>query len=125
MQANSDCNGMVRLEKFQNLGCFNDGKPRAISGAPIRFIPPATTIEKCYQRALENGNSHFAVQSKILCYTHPNAGNTYFRYGRSTGCRNGRGGMSKMNVYRLVRDGNIPFIIISNMLHLTVYIRVK
>ena len=93
---------LVSPSTFEHLGCFKEGSPRAISGRMFVFEPSSTTIGKRYETALKEGNTYFAVQYNIECYTSHNAGSTYDRYGRTTGCESGRGGRAKMDVYRIV-----------------------
>merc|ERR1712013_689023 len=88
------------MGKYTNLGCFKDHSSRAIAGGFVRYAP-STAIYQCYQKALRLGNQYFAVQYNTECFTHRDAGRTYAKYGRANGCRNGRGGGWKMNVYRI------------------------
>merc|ERR1712013_890455 len=88
------------MGKYTNLGCFKDHSSRAIAGGFVRYAP-STAIYQCYQKALRLGNKYFAVQYNTECFTHRDAGRTYAKYGRANGCRNGRGGGWKMNVYRI------------------------
>ena len=43
----------------------------------------------------------FAVQNGNECFTSPDAGETYNKYGETTGCMNGSGGVRKFDVYIL------------------------
>ena len=45
------------------------------------------------------------MQDGNECWTHPTAGSTYAKYGRTTGCRYGGGRKWKMDVYEIVRKG--------------------
>jgi C-type mannose receptor len=55
----------------------------------------------CAQKAKRLGYRCFAVQYNSQCFTSRNACSTYARYGRTSGCRNGRGGTWRQNVYRV------------------------
>jgi len=86
-------------EAYVEVGCFADKHtPRAISGKHATF---ATSVVKdmCYHKAKTAGNSYFAVQDGTDCFTSSDAGTTYDKYGRSTGCKNGVGAFSEMTVY--------------------------
>ena len=80
------------------MGCFKDTITRAINGTWKEFQVEA--IKNCYLRANEKGNMIFAVQDGRQCFTSPDAGETYDKYGETTGCMNGRGGFWKADVYR-------------------------
>ena len=69
------------------------------------FAPAITSLRKCYERAVKEGNTHFSVQYGTECYTDRNAGSTYAKYGKTTGCKNGRGESWIMNVYEVVGPG--------------------
>ena len=58
-------------------------------------------IQQCYQRALSESNTYFAVQNKVECFTSSSAGQTYNRYGEGVGCVNGKGGGWLMTVYKV------------------------
>ena len=81
------------------MGCFKDTSSRAISGEIKDFEVEA--IKNCYLKAREEGNMFFAVQYVKQCFTSPDAGKTYDRYGSTTGCVDGKGAGGKMNVYKL------------------------
>merc|ERR1712159_916646 len=91
----------VRTPRYVALGCFNDRRNRAIKGRFVRFNP-SIIMQKCSERARLIGDGVFAVQYNNECFTSRSASRTYNTYGRTTGCRNGRGGAWKMNVYKLV-----------------------
>jgi len=82
------------------IGCFADKKARAISGGYVTFARDLV-IQKCHEKAKRAGNSIFAVQNGVECFTSPTAGKSYGKYGRSTGCMDGRGGHWRMSVYRI------------------------
>ena len=73
----------------------------AIGGDVVRF-KAKEVVQKCYERALALGNSHFAVQYNIECHTSSIAYKSYKRYGAATGCVKGRGGDSVMTVYQML-----------------------
>ena len=95
---------------YKALGCFKDDKSSpAIGGkkAHLRELR-GKRIQKCYEIALNAGNSHFALQDEVSghkCWTHPSAGATYAKYGRTSGCIWGYGGRGKMDVYEIVKKG--------------------
>jgi len=82
------------------MGCFVDRSKRAISGGYVNFSPDAV-IQKCHEKANKAGNSYFAIQNGVECFTSPEAGETYNKYGSSSGCSHGRGGHWRMTVYRI------------------------
>ena len=63
--------------------------------------PASTAVDQCYQKALRLGNHYFAVQYNTQCFTSGDAGKTYDKYGRASGCSNGRGGSWAQSVYRI------------------------
>jgi len=83
------------------VGCFIDKRARAISGGYVTFATHLV-IQKCEEKAKRAGNSFFAVQNSVECFTSPGAGKTHDKYGRSTGCKHGRGGHWRMTVYRII-----------------------
>lgn len=86
--------------EYTPVGCYRDKPKRAI---PVRYLNyRRDPIWKCYQYAKKRGFQYFAVQYKIQCFS--NAGNTYKKYGRRSGCRNGRGGTWAMDVYKIKRE---------------------
>jgi len=82
------------------VGCFRDSSRRAISG-PMKVFQQNIVVRKCYERAKAYGNEYFAVQAKKYCFTSSNAGQTYHKYGRVSGCRHGRGGSWRQDVYKI------------------------
>ena len=48
-----------------------------------------------------SGNQYFSTQYQKQCFTHANAKNTYNKYGPSTKCQNGKGGVWANDVYRI------------------------
>ena len=84
----------------KSMGCWTDSPTRAIEGG-IRFNSE-NPIEECGDFAKKHGFSFFAVQYSRECFTAANAGETYKKYGVSTGCNpNGRGGGWAQNVYQI------------------------
>jgi len=90
---------------YVHLGCFRDSPQRAISGG-FQVFHHTQVVRKCYEKAKQNGNKYFAVQYNHECFTSRDAGKTYHKYGRTSGCRNGRGGGWMQDVYKL-KDDNI------------------
>ena len=89
---------------FTKVGCFKDTSSRAISGGKVIF-PANSVIQKCFERAKEAGNEYFGVQYNVECFTSKDAGSTYNKYGKGSGCKNGRGGGWLMTVYRINQKG--------------------
>jgi len=90
---------------IEGIGCFKDEPSRAITGA-IAVFDAATVIQKCAAKAKNEGNVIFGVQNNVECFTdsiarEANAAQTYAKYGATSGCKNGRGGTWRMNVYKL------------------------
>ena len=69
----------------------------------------STIVDNCHDLAAERGNSVFAVQAKTQCFTAADAERTFHKYGRSTNCRDGSGGVWANDVYKIVpcRPGNV------------------
>ena len=65
------------------------------------------TVDQCYKRAKGLGHKFFAVQIGIECYTSSDAGQTYAKYGRTTGCKDGKGGSWMMNVYEISKSDKV------------------
>ena len=56
------------------------------------------------------GYKFFAVQylyRRYECYTSSDGGQTYAKYGNTTGCKNGKGGIFVMNVYEIRESDTI------------------
>jgi len=84
---------------YLEVGCFADDEgERAISGGHVTYAR-GLVIDECHKKAIKAGNSYFAVQNRVDCFTSSDAGSTYNKYGRSTGCRNGVGAFLEMTVY--------------------------
>ena len=94
------------------MGCFKDEDSSliaAIEAGEMVSFGYHETIQKCYEKALREGNSHFAVVDRE-CRTDYNLGATYAKYGRITGCKYGRGNTRngrrwKMDVYEIIKKG--------------------
>ena len=92
---------------YTHLGCWKDTGNRAVpqmdgSDARIRgnYRARADAINKCYQVARERHMVIFAVQHQGWCA----AAKTfvgYQKYGKSTACKNGKGGPWANDVYRI------------------------
>ena len=91
--------GLSTVGRYTLVGCYKDNVIRAISGVMTTYTP-TTAIEKCSKRAKKENNQFFAIQAGTQCFTSSNAGKTYAKYGKSTGCSNGRGGTWAMDVYK-------------------------
>ena len=88
---------------YRDLGCYKNKRSRAISGKVEIWWN--NVIDRCYKRARGLGHKFFAVQYRrpfnYECYTSSDAGQTYAKYGRTTGCKDGKGGNWMMNVYEI------------------------
>ncbi|XP_063684649.1 uncharacterized protein LOC134818870 isoform X2 [Bolinopsis microptera] len=88
----------------KSLGCWTDLPTRAIAGG-IRFNSD-TPIEDCFNLAMEQGFSVFAVQANRECFTSADAAETFNQYGLSAACQyDGRGGTWAQNVYQVTCEG--------------------
>ena len=61
-------------------------------------------LESCTQSAIAQGYPVFGLQWND-CFSGPNAQHTYDKYGTSTHCSNGAGGLWSNDVYRVIRAG--------------------
>ena len=77
----------------------------ACRGLVTPNFPADTVIQKCFERAKEAGNEYFGVQYNVECYTSKDAGSTYNKYGKGSGCKFGREGGWLMTVYRINQKG--------------------
>ena len=83
----------------ESLGCWRDiWDNRAISGR-IRLKSP--DVDDCYRFAKEKGWAVFAVGWGEDCFTAANAHLTYKSRGSAGNCRDGVGGTSAIDVYRI------------------------
>ena len=103
---------------YRNLGCYRDHHPyRAPSGKFSRNI-----VDECYKRAKGWGKKFFAVRS-TWCFTDMvGPGQTYARYGKTTGCKDGIGGSWMMNVYEIRESDTISFVNLNSVIW-TYYIK--
>ena len=77
----------------------------------------SNVVDRCYNKAKRLGYKFFAVQylykyeqyRRYECYTSSDAGQTYAKYGRTTGCKDGKGGSWMMNVYKIRESDTIWF----------------
>ena len=110
--ANSRENESNITERYrcrEYLGCWKDTADRAISGGFEHF--GTRTVENCHDLAATRGNSVFAVQATVHCFTAADAEATYQKYGQSTDCYNGVGGPWANDVYKIAscKSGNFIF----------------
>ena len=95
--------------KVQRIGCFKDtsrraipqldGKSRLLRGNYQRRI---NAIEKCAAEAVKQGYNIIGLQNGGWCASGPRAHRTFAKYGRSSKCKNGKGGPWANDVYRIV-----------------------
>ncbi|KAL5248306.1 hypothetical protein ACHWQZ_G017479 [Mnemiopsis leidyi] len=91
-----------RNEKCREyLGCWKDTADRAVANH-ISNYDTATIVDNCHDIAATSGNSVFAVQATVQCFTATDAEATYQKYGQSTNCQNGVGGSWANDVYKIV-----------------------
>ena len=95
---------------YEYVGCFKDKNsspsertlpvldnkdPRLMDYFKARDYP----LDKCYAAALEKGLRYFSLQNGGRCF---GGGDTYKKYGTSTGCEaNGKGGPLASSVYKI------------------------
>ena len=60
---------------------------------------------RCFSLAAARGYRAFAVQYGGECFSGPMAHRTYSKYGRTRGCRGGKGGSWANDVYFIIRKG--------------------
>lgn len=58
-------------------------------------------VEECHVRSARVGFRVFGVESENECYSSADAGSSYTKHGRGTGCRDGVGGDWRMDVYQI------------------------
>ena len=87
----------TNLQGQCSLGCWKDGKTRAIAGG--KRLDSGEPIGDCYNFAKKKGYLVFAVQNGKECFTAEDAHETFTKYGKSTNCNNGQGGSWALNVY--------------------------
>ena len=88
------------VEDYESIGCWKDAENRAIDG-----YHGVIGIQGCYKKAKSLEYDVFAVQNGGQCFTTANAGDTYKKYGPSTGCSDaGTGGTWSQEVYTIKKD---------------------
>ena len=93
---------------YAEVGCFKDANPRAFSGDVVKFFPSGVVLEKCYERAYANKHRYFGIQVSEECRS--DDGDTYDKYGSTTGCVNGLGGAFKNTVYEVIGEYHITAV---------------
>ncbi|KAK3699402.1 hypothetical protein QZH41_018563 [Actinostola sp. cb2023] len=100
-------------EKFASLGCWRDAAVFAVPS--LEAADPALMesynqrmkpIDTCASVAYKRGYKVFAIQNGGACFSGANADETFNKFGESSDCKNGRGGMGANDVYRLNYDGS-------------------
>ena len=102
---------------WRRIGCFKDTGHRAINGHRMDSNNP---IVDCANYAGARGWTIFAVQYSVQCFTGPDAGQTYNKYGGAGNCANGRGGAWAQDVYEVTCERE--FILNFNSFHLNDFI---
>ena len=102
------------------VGCFKDTGRRAIPGVDGRYPiirgyyrKRKDAIRRCALVALRFGYRAFAVQHQGWCATGPRAHLTYRKYGRSSRCRNGKGGPWANDVYTVTGKTEVHITLLS------------
>ena len=102
------------------VGCFKDTGRRAIPGVDGRYPiirgyyrKRKDAIRRCALVALRFGYRAFAVQHQGWCATGPRAHLTYRKYGRSSRCRNGKGGPWANDVYAVTGKTEVHITLLS------------
>jgi predicted nucleic acid-binding Zn-ribbon protein len=94
---------------YSSLGCWADTGDRAIPTAegtdPLldgaEYWNRRDPVNKCFEVAKKRGADVFAVQHGGWCATSDTASATYKKYGVSTNCANGTGGVWANDVYEI------------------------
>ena len=96
------------------MGCWKDTGDRAVANH-ISNYDTTTVVDNCHDIAATSGNSVFAVQATVQCFTAADAEATYQKYGQSSDCHNGVGGSWANDVYKIVScpPGNVKYFGIS------------
>merc|ERR1719242_1355912 len=84
---------------YSHLGCFRDTDNRALSSGPHAF---GYSIQDCYDYAVQNGYTYFALQAGDENQGWCCASNSYAdatKYGTQTGCTYGTGGVWGNDLY--------------------------
>jgi len=94
--------------KYDSLGCFNDGNPRALPellenfrGKKIDWTNMPKIVQACAEVAHERGLQTFGLQFYGECWSGVNGSSTYDMYGPSTKCWSGVGKEGSYYVYKL------------------------
>ncbi|XP_048580138.1 uncharacterized protein LOC5520382 [Nematostella vectensis] len=103
----NDCENGQYFE-YERLGCYKDAALAAIDTLegldPILDGSPSVrthAIRKCALVAVNRGYTVFAVQDGGKCMSADDAHLTYFKYGTSSSCVDGKGGVLANDVYVL------------------------
>ncbi|PFX28014.1 Endo-1,4-beta-xylanase [Stylophora pistillata] len=96
------CILLVAQKVYDYLGCWKDNN----SIPQIRFTPPEQQsyillLRQCSKAAYSRGFPVFGVVNNSACVGSVHGALTYMRYGTSTKCHNGTGGLNAMDVYSL------------------------
>jgi hypothetical protein len=83
--------------RFKSLGCWKDTHKRAV---PI-VIGWHNTPASCARKAAARGMNTFSIQAGTWCAIGNNP--KYYKYGKSKGCRHGKGGGWANSVYRITK----------------------
>jgi len=92
---------------YASLGCYKD-EDSAITSGRGELYRISTIIDQCYKRAKSLGHKFFVIKYQYMCYTKSDdIGQTYAKYGKTRGCRNGKGDeWWQMNVYEIGGESN-------------------
>ncbi|XP_048576007.1 neurogenic locus notch homolog protein 2 [Nematostella vectensis] len=103
----NDCENGQYFE-YERLGCYKDAATSAIASLegvdPILDGAPNVRTHakrKCALVAVNRGYTVFAVQDGGKCFSADDAHLTYFKYGTSSSCVDGKGGVLANDVYVL------------------------
>ena len=81
-----------------HIGCFGDGLPRSL---PNYYSGTGHSVEVCFNRATQLGNTMFGVQNGGECWLDDSKKNNYDKYGTSDRCKDGVGGKWADSVYKI------------------------
>lgn len=91
---------------YKSVGCWADKGTRAIttlegkdSGLDGGYQARTDAIWKCYEAAKAKGFKYFAVQNGGWCASSASAESRYNMYGKSSACKDGKGGGMANDVY--------------------------
>jgi len=99
--------GLGMTSRYRRLGCWKDvpakravaGLDKAIGGS---YATRKDAINKCFKVALKKGMKVFAVQNGGWCAASKSTSG-YKKYGKATGCKNGKGGPERSDVYLIYK----------------------